>query len=151
MTDLRQNSTQDGQPANNHRPGKFGTSHRILVVDDNYDAAESMRVLLKLMGAEVRAAHDGFEALEVAASFRPEVVLLDIGMPKLHGYDTARRFRDEEWGKEMILVALTGWGREEDRRRAEEAGFNGHLTKPVQVGDLRQLLERLLARTPPSA
>jgi len=151
MTDVRENSAQDGQPAGSERVGKFCASHRILVVDDNRDAAESMRVLLKLMGAEVRAAHDGFEALEVAASFRPQAVLLDIGMPKLHGYDTARRFRDEQWGKEIVLIALTGWGRAEDRLRALEAGFNGHLTKPVQVGDLRQLLERLLAETPPSA
>jgi CheY-like chemotaxis protein len=151
MTDVRENSAQDGQPAASDRVGKFGASHRILVVDDNRDAAESMRVLLKLMGAEVRAAHDGFEALEVAASFRPQAVLLDIGMPKLHGYDTARRFRDEQWGKDIVLIALTGWGRAEDRLRALEAGFNGHLTKPVQVGDLRQLLERLLAETPPSA
>jgi CheY-like chemotaxis protein len=108
-----------------------------------------MRVLLKLMGAEVRAAFDGLEALEVAASFKPQAVLLDIGMPKLHGYDVARRFRQEEGGGEVVLVALTGWGREEDRRRAEEAGFDGHLIKPVQASALRELLERLMERTPP--
>ena len=89
--------------------------------------------------------------METAASFRPQVVLLDIGMPKLHGYDAARRFRSEEWGKDMVLVALTGWCREEDRRRSVEAGFNAHLTKPVPAGDLRQLLERLLAEQSPSA
>jgi CheY-like chemotaxis protein len=151
MTDLRQNSAQDGQPSANDRVGKFCASHRILVVDDNRDAAESMRILLKLMGAEVRAAYDGFEALKVAADFRPQAVLLDIGMPKLHGYDTARRFRGEEWGKDIVLVALTGWCRDEDRRRSLEAGFNAHLTKPVQAGELRQSLERLLAQAPPSA
>jgi CheY-like chemotaxis protein len=129
--------------------GRFRAAHRILVVDDNKDAAESMRVLLKLMGAEVITAFDGLEALETAAQFRPEAVLLDIGMPKLHGYDTARRFRQQEWGKGIVLVALTGWGREEDRRRSEEAGFDGHLVKPVHVSALRQLLERLLDQKTP--
>ena len=85
----------------------------------------------------------------MAATFRPDAVLLDIGMPKLHGYDTARLFRQEEWGKEIVLIALTGWGRDEDRSRAEEAGFDGHVIKPVQISSLRQLLERLLDRTPP--
>jgi CheY-like chemotaxis protein len=149
MQDVRSNSSFSDQPSKSDGAGKFRTCHRILVVDDNRDAAESMGVLLKLMGADVRAAYDGFEALEVAASFRPEAVLLDIGMPKLHGYDTARRFRQEEWGKEIVLIALTGWGRDEDRRRAEEAGFDGHVIKPVQVSSLRQLLERLLDQTPP--
>jgi len=148
MDELRDGSLHGGQVESNDGTGKFRARHRILVVDDNRDAAESMRVLLKLMSAEARAAFDGLEALEVAATFHPEAVLLDIGMPKLHGYDTARRFRQEEWGKDIVLVALTGWGREEDRRRAEEAGFDGHLIKPVQVSALRQLLERLLDRTP---
>jgi CheY-like chemotaxis protein len=129
--------------------GRFRAAHRILVADDNRDAAESMKVLLKLMGAEVAIAFDGLQALEVAAQFRPQVVLLDIGMPKLHGYDTAKRFRQEEWGKDIVIVALTGWGRDEDRRRAEEAGFDGHLVKPVHVSALRQLLERLLDQRPP--
>ncbi|HUE12877.1 MAG TPA: response regulator [Planctomycetaceae bacterium] len=148
MDVLRDGSFHAGHVEPNDGTGKFRACHRILVVDDNHDAAESMRVLLKLMGAEARAAFDGLEALEVAATFHPEAVLLDIGMPKLHGYDTARRFRQEEWGKDIVLVALTGWGREEDRRRAEEAGFDGHLIKPVQVSALRHLLERLLDRTP---
>jgi CheY-like chemotaxis protein len=148
MVDHRNGSPHDGQPASHDGTGRFRVAHRILVVDDNRDAAESMRVLLKLMGAEVSAAYDGLQALEVAASFRPQAVLLDIGMPMLHGYDTARRFRQEEWGREIVLIALTGWGREEDRRRAEEAGFDGHLTKPVQVSALRQMLERLLDQAP---
>jgi len=101
------------------------------------------------MGADVITAFDGLEALEAAVQFRPEAVLMDIGMPKLHGYDTARRFRQEAWGKEIVLVALTGWGRDEDRRRSEDAGFDGHLVKPVQISALRQLLERLLDQRPP--
>jgi CheY-like chemotaxis protein len=151
MVDPRDGSSFS--PGGNSTPdessGRFRAAHRILVVDDNKDAAESMRVLLKLMGAEVITAFDGLEALETAAQFRPEAVLLDIGMPKLHGYDTARRFRQQEWGNGIVLVALTGWGREEDRRRSEEAGFDGHLVKPVHVSALRQLLERLLDQKPP--
>lgn len=138
-----------GSSTSDEPSGRFRAAHRILVVDDNRDAAESMKVLLKLMGAEVATAFDGLQALEVAAKFRPEAVLLDIGMPKLHGYDTARRFRQEEWGRDIVIIALTGWGRDEDRRRAEEAGFDGHLVKPVHVSALRQLLERLLDRRPP--
>jgi CheY-like chemotaxis protein len=136
-------------PSGDEPSGRFRAAHRILVVDDNRDAAESMKVLLKLMGADVTTAYDGLQALEVAAKFRPQAVLLDIGMPKLHGYDTARRFRQEEWGKDIVIIALTGWGRDEDRRRAEEAGFDGHLVKPVHVSALRELLERLLDRRPP--
>src|SRR5580704_14086601 len=151
MIDPRDGSADSGQSAPDNGAGRFRAEYRILVVDDNRDAAESMRVLLKLMGANASTAFDGLEALEVAATFRPEAVLLDIGMPKLHGYDTARRFRQEEWGKDIVLVALTGWGRQEDRVRAEEAGFDGHLVKPVQVSALRQLLERLLNRTTPPA
>ncbi len=142
-------STSGGSPTPDDPSGRFRASHRILVVDDNRDAAESMRVLLQLMGAEVNIAFDGLEALQVAEKFRPEVVLLDIGMPKLHGYDTARRLRQEEWGRDIVLVALTGWGRDEDRHRGVEAGFDGHLVKPVHVSALRELLERLLDRRPP--
>lgn len=151
MVDPPGGARPERRPASNEPAGRFRAPHRILVVDDNRDAAESMRILLKLMGADVSAAFDGLEALDVAATFRPEAVLLDIGMPKLHGYDTARRIRQEEWGKDIVLVAMTGWGREEDRQRAEEAGFDGHLVKPVQVAELRQLLERLLDRSPPAA
>ena len=114
---------------------------RILVVDDNHDSARSLARLLKLVGNEVRTAHDGLEAVETATSFRPEVVLLDIGLPKLNGYDVARRIRQEPWGREMVLIALTGWGQDEDRRRSEEAGFNDHLVKPVNPDALLKLLQ----------
>jgi PAS domain S-box-containing protein len=116
------------------------TRRRILVVDDNRDAATSLALLLKLMGHEVQTAHDGFEGIEKAESFRPDLILLDIGMPKLNGYETARLIRERDWGSDVALVALTGWGQEEDRRKSHEAGFNSHLVKPIEVGTLKSLL-----------
>ncbi len=104
---------------------------RILVADDNRDAAESLEVQLQLAGHDVRIAHDGLEALEVATTFRPEVVLLDLGMPQMDGYETAREMRCRPWGKHATLVALTGWGQPQDRQRTSEAGFDVHLVKPV--------------------
>jgi CheY-like chemotaxis protein/two-component sensor histidine kinase len=118
---------------------------RILVVDDNRDSADSMRMLLDIMGMEVRTAYDGLEAVEAAAAFKPGVVLMDIGMPTLNGYEAARRFREQPWGKDVVLVALTGWGQEEDRRRSQEAGFNFHMVKPVDPAALRRLLDGLKA------
>jgi signal transduction histidine kinase/ActR/RegA family two-component response regulator len=120
---------------------------RILVVDDNRDAAVSLAMMLNIMGNETQAAHDGLEALGVAAAFRPDVILLDIGMPKLNGYDTARRMRREPWGKAVVLVALTGWGQEEDKHRSQEAGFDLHLVKPVEPAALEQLLAGLKCET----
>ena len=117
-------------------------SRRILVVDDNRDSAESLALLLQVTGNDVRTAFDGLEAVEEAERFRPDVVLLDIGMPRLNGYEAARRIRDEPWGKEMLLIAQTGWGQEEDRRRSQEAGFDAHLTKPVDHLKLLKLLTR---------
>jgi CheY-like chemotaxis protein len=113
---------------------------RILVVDDNQDAANSLAAVLKLMGHELQTAYDGLEALHVAAAFRPDLMLLDIGMPKLNGYDTARRIREQPWGKGIVLVALTGWGQDEDKRKSEQAGFNAHLVKPVDPAALDTLL-----------
>jgi CheY-like chemotaxis protein len=92
------------------------------------------------MGNETRAAHDGPQSLDVAAEFRPEVVLLDIGMPVMNGYDAARAIREQPWGREMVLVALTGWGQDDDRRRSREAGFNFHMVKPVDPAELERLL-----------
>jgi signal transduction histidine kinase len=113
---------------------------RVLVADDNRDAADSLAMMLKLAGNEVRTAYDGEQAVEQAEAFRPDLVLLDIGMPKLNGYEAARRIREQPSGHAMILVALTGWGQEEDKRRADEAGFHHHLVKPV---DLAALARRL--------
>jgi CheY-like chemotaxis protein len=93
-----------------------------------------------LAGHDLQTAYDGLEAVQAAATFRPEVVLLDIGMPKMNGYEAARHIREQPWGKSMALIALTGWGQEEDKRRAFEAGFDHHLTKPVDPAALEKLL-----------
>jgi PAS domain S-box-containing protein len=114
----------------------------ILVVDDNRDAAESLAMLLQLWGHEVHVVYDGQEAVEAAAAFRPDVVLLDIGLPRMSGYEVARRIRDER-ADGVILIALTGWGQEEDRRRSQEAGFDHHLTKPVELPALQAVLSRM--------
>jgi PAS domain S-box-containing protein len=120
------------------RPEQAGK--RILVVDDNHDAAESLRLLLELQGHEVRLAGDGQAGLAMAQAFRPEVLLLDIGLPILNGYEVARLIRQEAWGQAMCLVALTGWGQAKDKKIAMEAGFDWHLTKPVNSADLEAIL-----------
>jgi len=113
---------------------------RILVVDDNRDAADTLAILLRVEGNDIRTAYDGPEAVEVAEMFHPDVVLLDIGLPKLNGYDVARRIRQQPWGHGATLIALTGWGKDEDRRLSQEAGFNFHLVKPVDLSALEDLL-----------
>lgn len=113
---------------------------RILIVDDNRDAATSLAMLLELAGATIEVAHDGVRAVEVAAAFRPDVVLLDIGLPGLDGYEVACRLRGEPWGKGMTLVAITGWGESDDRKRSAQAGFDAHLVKPIDHAVLMQLL-----------
>ena len=120
---------------------------RILVADDNIDAVESMGMMLRLMGNDVRTVRDGLQAVEEAATFRPDVALLDIGMPGLNGYEAARRIREQRWGKEIVLVALTGWGQEEDKRKAIDAGFAQHFTKPVSPTDIANLMARLHAES----
>jgi PAS domain S-box-containing protein len=128
----------------NDGPGA-GPGRRILVVDDNRDGAESMAEMLLLMGNEVRTAHDGLEAVDLAERFRPEVILMDMGMPRLNGLDATRRIRERPWGKAMTIIALTGWGQEGDRQRSREAGCDGHLVKPVNLTDLERLLAELRA------
>jgi PAS domain S-box-containing protein len=115
-------------------------ARRILVVDDNLDAADSLGMLLRMLGNQVRTARDGLEAVGAAEEFHPDVVLLDIGLPKLDGYEAARRIRAQRGGADMLLVALTGWGQPEDRRRSREAGFDHHLTKPVEFDEMKALL-----------
>src|SRR6185437_14914721 len=114
------------------------TQRRILVADDNNDALESLATLLQLSGHEVYTAANGAIALESAEQNRPEVALLDIGMPKLDGYEVARRIRAQPWGQRITLVALTGWGQDSDRRRSQEAGFDSHLVKPLDLDKLTE-------------
>ena len=120
---------------------------RILIVDDNRDAADALASLFELEGDEVHVAHDGESALEAADALRPDVVMLDIGLPGLNGYEVASRLRAEPWGRTMLLVALTGWGNPEDRSRSHEAGFDHHLVKPVEIATLTELLARHAAST----
>jgi signal transduction histidine kinase/CheY-like chemotaxis protein len=137
--------TQQAEP---HQAGNAGEAlgqRRILVVDDNFDAASSLAMILELLGAKVRTAQGGAEALEVFDAFDPVAVLLDIGMPGMDGYEVARRLRESFPGR-STLVALTGWGQEDDRRRAREAGFDHHLTKPADIGALQSLLASIDAR-----
>lgn len=115
-------------------------SRRVLIADDNHDAGISLSMLLQSMGHDTRVVHDGIEALEEAELFHPEVVLLDIGMPRLDGYETARRMASRPWAGGTQIVAVTGWGQEADRQRAKEAGFHRHLVKPVDVGALREVM-----------
>ena len=122
---------------------KAGEGRRILVVDDNMDSAESLSMLLKMTGNDVRMAHDGREAVDTAADFLPQVILLDIGLPVLNGYEAAREIRRQPWGENMILIALTGWGQDEDRKRSKDAGFDSHMVKPVDHGALMKRLDEL--------
>jgi DNA-binding response OmpR family regulator len=116
---------------------------KILVVDDNEDSALSLAMMLSIMGHDTRTAHDGESAVAAAESFLPEVVLLDIGLPKLNGYEVAQRIREQAWGEKMFLIAVTGWGQEEDRQRSSEVGLNVHMVKPVEAAALEKLLSEL--------
>jgi len=116
-------------------------ARRVLVVDDNQDAADSLAMLLGVRGEEVRIAYDGAQALEVERDFKPDVVLLDIGLPAVSGYDVAERIRGKR-GDKVLIVAITGWGQEKDLRRAEDAGIDHHFTKPVDFEALVALIER---------
>jgi PAS domain S-box-containing protein len=113
---------------------------RVLVVDDNVDALKSLSMLVCQLGNEVFQASDGQQAIEAAEQYRPEVILMDLGMPKVSGYDAARRIREEPWGNEILLVATTGWGQDEDRRRTKDAGFDYHFVKPVMPDQIQQVL-----------
>lgn len=118
-------------------------SCRILIVDDNFDSAESLALLFQTLGGETCVAHDGLEALAAIEKYRPEVILLDIGLPKLNGHEVCRRVRSQPWGKDIIMIALTGWSQEQDRRMSQDAGFDGHIVKPVDYEHLLELLASL--------
>ncbi|HEY4259121.1 MAG TPA: PAS domain S-box protein [Schlesneria sp.] len=115
---------------------------RILVVDDNRDSATTMAMMLKLLGHEIKTAHDGVEAVEVAERFRPEIILMDVGMPRLNGYEATKRIREQPWGVGITIVALTGWGQDDDRAQSKIAGCDSHLVKPVNLEDLERILDR---------
>ncbi|HEX2225455.1 MAG TPA: PAS domain S-box protein [Thermoanaerobaculia bacterium] len=120
-----------------------GSRRRILVVDDNQDSADSLAMMLDLLGNESRTARDGVEAFEMAERFRPQVILMDIGMPRLNGYEATRRIREQPWGQDITIIALTGWGQEADRAQSVAAGCDGHLLKPVDLRELERLLDDL--------
>jgi CheY-like chemotaxis protein len=120
---------------------------RILIVDDNRDGADILSMMLKMLGNDTRTAYDGQEGVEAAAQFRPDVMLIDIGLPKLNGYDACRRIREQAWAKKAILIAVTGGGQEEDRHRAHEAGFDKHMVKPLEPQALMKLLASLQTAT----
>jgi CheY-like chemotaxis protein len=120
-----------------------GPALRVLVADDNRDSANCLGMLLRIAGNEVRTAYDGVQAVESAAEFRPEVLLLDVGMPGMNGYDAARHVRNQPWGRSAVLIAVTGWGQDGDREQSKDAGFDHHMVKPVDPGALLQLLGTL--------
>jgi len=118
---------------------------RVLVVDDNLDAVQTLGRLVRLLGHVAHLAYDGEQAIAAASEWQPQVILMDIGMPKLNGYEAAQRIRATSWGQHMVLIAATGWGQEDDKRRTKEAGFDHHLVKPVDTNLLRELLANCLA------
>jgi PAS domain S-box-containing protein len=124
-------------------PIAAGNARRILVVDDNRDGALTLARMLKLLGNEVRTAHDGIQAVGKAEEFRPDVIFMDVGMPGLNGYEATRRIRKQAWGRNAIVIALTGWGQEGDRIQSREAGCDGHLVKPVNLTDIEKMLDEL--------
>jgi CheY-like chemotaxis protein len=130
------------EPAVPVQRGEHAPKFRIVVADDNVDSAEMLSEALQQMGHEVRIAHDGVAVVETAAAFKPHIAFLDIGMPRMNGYDAARKLR-ETLGEDVTLVAVTGWGQESDRQRAREASFDHHLTKPVDLAAVESLLRQL--------
>lgn len=116
------------------------TGQRVLVVDDNADSADTLATLLEIMGLEVRTAYDGEQGLAVAEAFRPDALLLDLGMAGMNGFDVCRRVREQDWGERMYILAMTGWGQDDHRRRTQDAGFDGHLVKPIDTAALLKLL-----------
>jgi CheY-like chemotaxis protein len=135
---------ETGQASASDAPA--ASSRRVLIVDDNKDAADSMALLVETVGHKVRTAYDGHGALDAAFAFAPHVLLLDLGVPGLNGFEIARSIRRQPWGKTVALIAVTGWGQEQDRRRTAEAGFDAHLIKPVSKADLLSAL-RACAQT----
>jgi len=116
---------------------------RILVADDNRDVVESFQIMLRILGHEVQTALDGEEALEKAEQFRPDVIVLDVGMPILDGYETASRIRQRPWSRDVVLIAVTGWGNDKDKLKSADAGFDVHLVKPVDATTILEALDQI--------
>jgi PAS domain S-box-containing protein len=133
-------------PGGETTPSRRHGARRVLVVDDNLDGAESMADMLSLLGDEVRIAHDGLEALTVTEEFRPDVILMDVGMPRLNGLEAARQIRSQPWGHDVAIIALTGWGQENDQEKSREAGCDSHLVKPVNLDDLERTVAEVRKR-----
>src|SRR5829696_107617 len=142
-TNMADANPADANPAGAAKVQTTPQRFRILVVDDNHDSALSLAMMLSIMGHETRTAHDGESAVSTAENFLPDVVLLDIGLPKLNGYEVAQRIRGNDWGRSMFLIAVTGWGQDEDRQRSSEVGLNVHMVKPVEPAALERLLSDL--------
>jgi signal transduction histidine kinase len=141
---LKAGAPATAQPADGvAQSGQTPDLYRVLVVDDNADAAEALAIMLRVVGHEVLTAEDGVAALRLASTFAPHIALLDLGMPKLNGYDTARRIREKPWGRNIALIALTGWGQPRHRDSARQAGFDAHLVKPIASRELLETLDRL--------
>ena len=122
------------------------SGHRVLLADDNRDTADSFAMLLEMNGYRVTVGYNGAEALQLARHTLPSVMILDIGMPDINGYEVARRIRTEAWGRDLYLVAVTGWGQKEDKARAIAAGFDHHLTKPVDPDEVENVLQAFFNR-----
>jgi CheY-like chemotaxis protein len=139
---VRLPALQDGAPEAPPitTPNSIISSKRILVTDDNKDAADSVATLLRMSGHEVETAYDGLEARQKAEVYKPDIMLLDIGLPGMNGYDVCRSIRQKPWGQAIRIVAVTGWGQDQDRRNAREAGFDDHLVKPVDPKSLRETI-----------
>ena len=118
-------------------------SRKVLVVDDNVDSAESLATLLRLSGHDALLAHDGVGAIEAAERHRPDVVLLDIGLPRMNGHEVCRRLRERPWSNGLVVIAVTGWGQGDESQKWQEAGFDAHLVKPAQYDELAALLSKL--------
>jgi CheY-like chemotaxis protein len=140
---LAETESLAARPQSTRGPSHILPSRRILVVDDNVDSAKTLGMLLKYLGADVQVVHDGPAALAAIENYRPNVVLLDIGMPGMDGFEVAKRIREREEFASVMLIALTGWGQQDDRRRTHEAGFDHHLVKPADITTLQSLLVSL--------
>lgn len=131
---------QNDKPAS---ASEISAPHRVLIVDDNADAASTLGMLIEMLGNHVATANSGREALALGEDFQPRIIFLDLGMPEMDGFATAAKIREQAWGKNIVIVALSGWGQDEDKRKTEAAGFDHHLVKPTELGQLQKLLAEL--------